>query len=131
MREIKFRGKQKLTNKWVYGNLIIKKTKLGVEALDKELYRYKYSIQYFTEAGTQRAVEVFEDSIGQYLGTNEYGEIYENMELYDTYLEENCYIVYDDEECAFREVHNEVSERMDSLTGLIPYESGLVEKVDD
>lgn len=123
MREIKFRGKHKLTNKIVYGNLIIKKNKLHIEELDKEMYEYKYSIQYYNEVGNTRTVEVYENSIGQYLGTNEYGEIYENMELYDTYLEENCFIEFDDEECAFREVHDGVSERIDSLAGLIPIDN--------
>lgn len=126
MREIKFRGKSKLTNKYVYGNLIVKKTKMSVSELDKDLYQCKYSIQYYTDNGSSRTVEVKEETIGQFVGVNEYGEIYEDMDLYDTYLEENCYIEYDDEECCFRKVHCGVSERIDNLTGLVPIESGLV-----
>lgn len=118
MREIKFRGKQKLTNKWVYGNLIIRKTKASVQPIDGELFFYKYSIQYFNECGNTRAVEVFEDSIGQYVGTGEYGEIYEGMELYDEYVEENCTIEYDEEDCMFKLFYSNYAERIESLDGL-------------
>lgn len=48
-REIEFRAKSKLTKKWVYGNLIIKKTKQNVSTLENELYTYKYSIQYINK----------------------------------------------------------------------------------
>ena len=41
MREIEFRGKNKLTGKWVYGNLLVKKTKLSVATLE-EIKRIDY-----------------------------------------------------------------------------------------
>lgn len=68
MREIEFRGKNKRTGIWVYGSLIVKKSKLGVQALDKELYTYKYSIKYLNKNGKYSICEVDERTIGQYTG---------------------------------------------------------------
>ena len=94
MREIEFRGKSKRTGKWVYGNLIVNKNG-------------KYNI-----------CEVDERTIGQFVGEGEYGRIYEDMELYDEYAEENCTILWDEEDCGFRLIYNGVSERIESLDGL-------------
>lgn len=118
MREIEFRGKKKKTNKWVYGNLIITKTKLSVQTLDSELFSYKYSIKYLNKNGKYSICEVEEDSVGQYVGTGEYGRIYEGMKLYDEYAEENCTIAYDEEDCAFRLCYDNYTERIESLAGL-------------
>ena len=124
MREIEFRGKSKLTGKWVYGNLIIKKTKRQTETLEEELYDYKYSIQHLNSKGKYTSTEVIENTIGQFLGEGEYGKIYEGMKLYDEYAEENCTPEYDDEECCFRLVYSNFSERIENLDGLIPIEEG-------
>lgn len=103
MREIEFRGRSKRTKKWVYGNLIVKKRKTGLATLENGtfhnsiLYRYKYSIQYFTENGSSRTVEVMPETIGQYIATNEYGNrIYEGMKLYDEVEDEYCTVEYDE-----------------------------------
>lgn len=125
MRDIEFRGKSKLTGKWVYGNLIIKKTKRQVETLEEKLYDYKYSIKYLNKNGRYCTVEVIKDTIGQLIGTGEYGKIYEGMKLYDEYEEENCTPEYDDEECCFRLLYtSNYAERIESLDGLIPIEKG-------
>ena len=125
MREIEFRGKSKLTGKWVYGNLIVKKTKRQTETLEEELYDYKYSIQHLNSKGKYTSTEVIENTIGQLIGEGEYGKIYEGMKLYDEYEEENCIPEYDDEECGFRLVYtSNYSERIESLDGLIPIEEG-------
>lgn len=118
MREIEFRGKKKKSNKWVYGSLIITKTKLSVQPLDKELFEYKYSIKYLNKNGKYSICEVEEQTIGQYVGTGEYGRIYEGMKLYDEYAEENCYAEYDEEDCGFRLVYDGYTERIESLDGL-------------
>ncbi len=125
MRDIEFRGKNKLTGKWVYGNLLVKKTKRKTETLEEKLYDYKYSIQYINKNGRYCTVEVIEDTIGQLIGTGEYGKIYEGMKLYDEYEEENCTPEYDDEERCFRLVYtSNYAERIESLDGLIPIEKG-------
>ena len=124
MRNIEFRGKSKLTGKWVYGNLIVKKTKRQTETLEEELYDYKYSIQHLNSKGKYTSTEVIENTIGQFLGEGEYGKIYEGMKLYDEYAEENCTPEYDDEECCFRLVYSNFSERIENLDGLIPIEEG-------
>ena len=119
MREIEFRGKSKRSNKWVYGSLIILKTKLLVQPLDnKELFRYKYSIKYLNKNGKYSICEVEENSVGQYVGTGEYGRIYESMKLYDEYAEENCTIEYDEENCAFRLYYEGYTDIIESLDGL-------------
>lgn len=63
MREIEFRAKSKKSKKWIYGNLIIKKTKLSAQALDKELFDYKYSIQHITKNNKTTIIEVDKDTI--------------------------------------------------------------------
>lgn len=118
IREIEFRGKSKLSGKWVYGNLIIRKTKLLVQELDKELFIYKYSIQHINKNGKLTTIEVDENTVGQYVGTGEYGRIYENMELWDEYEEQNCTIEYDEEDCGFRLCYDGYTERIESLNGL-------------
>ena len=121
MREIEFRGKNKLTGKWVYGNLLVKKTKLSVATLEEKLYNYKYSIQYLNKNGRYCTVEVIENTIGQFVGKGEYGRIYEGMKLYDQYEEDECIVEYDEEECCFRLVYtSNYTERIESLNGLIP-----------
>lgn len=124
MREIEFRGKNKLTGKWVYGNLLVKKTELSVATLEEKLYDYKYSIQYLNKNGRYCTVEVIEDTIGQFVGEGEYGRIYEGMKLFDEYAEEYCTIYYDEEDCAFRVQYNNVSERVESLDGFRIVEEG-------
>ena len=125
MRDIEFRGKNKLTGKWVYGNLLVKKTKRQTETLEEELYDYKYSIQHLNSKGKYTSTEVIENTIGQLIGEGEYGKIYEGMKLYDEYEEENCIPEYDDEESGFRLVYtSNYSERIESLDGLIPIEEG-------
>ena len=125
MREIEFRGKNKLTDKWVYGNLLVKRTKLSVATLEEKLYIYKYSIQYLNKNGRYCNVEVIEDTVGQLIGIGEYGKIYEGMKLYDEYEEEECIVEYDDEECCFRLAYtSNYTERIESLDGLIPIEEG-------
>ena len=124
MREIEFRGKNKLTGKWVYGNLLVKKTELSVATLEEKLYDYKYSIQYLNKNGRYCTVEVIEDTIGQFVGEGEYGRIYEGMKLFDEYAEEYCTIYYDEEDCAFRVQYNNFSERVESLDGFRIVEEG-------
>ena len=124
MRDIEFRGKSKLTGKWVYGNLIVKKTKRQTETLEEELYDYKYSIQHKNKKGKYTTVEVIEDTIGQLVGIGEYGKIYEGMKLYDEYAEEYCTIYYDEEDCAFRVQYDNVSERVENLDGFRIVEEG-------
>lgn len=118
MREIEFRGKKKKTDKWVYGSLIVQKTKLSVQPLDDKLFTYKYSIKYLNKNGKYSICEVEEKTIGQYVGTGEYGRIYENMKLYDEYAEEHCTIEYDEEDCGFRLYYDGYTERIESLDGL-------------
>lgn len=118
MREIEFRGRKKKSNKWVYGSLIITKTKLLVQTLDKELFEYKYSIKYLNKNGKYSICEVEEETVGQYIGTGEYGRIYEGMKLYDDYAEEYCTIEYDEENCAFRLYYDGYTEMIESLDGL-------------
>ena len=118
MREIEFRGKSKRTGKWVYGNLIIKKKPTNLSSLDKKLYNYKYSISYLNKNGKYSICEVDERTIGQFVGEGEYGRIYEDMELYDEYAEENCYIQWDKDDCGFRLIYNGVSESIEGLDGL-------------
>ena len=77
MREIEFRAKKKKTDTWVYGSLIVLKTKLKVQTLNSEVFTYKYSIKYLNKNGKYSICEVEENTIGQYLGTGEYGRIYE------------------------------------------------------
>ena len=124
MRDIEFRGKSKLTGKWVYGNLIVKKTKRQTETLEEELYDYKYSIQHLNKKGKYTTVEVIEDTIGQLVGIGEYRKIYEGMKLYDEYAEEYCTIHYDEEDCAFRVQYDNVSERVGNLDGFRIVEEG-------
>lgn len=62
--------------------------------------------------------EVDRNTIGQYVGKGEYGEIYEGMELYDEYADENCTIEYDENDFAFRlyyDSHTELTEGLDGL----------------
>lgn len=118
MREIEFRGKKKKTDKWVYGSLIVQKTKLLAQPLDSKLFTFKYSIKYLNKNGKYSICEVEENSIGQYVGTGEYGRIYEGMKLYDEYAEENCTIEYDEEDCGFRLCYDSYTERIESLDGL-------------
>ena len=118
MREIEFRGKKKKIDKWVYGSLIVQKTKLSVQALDGELFTYKYSIKYLNKNGKYSICEVEENTIGQYVGTGEYGRIYEGMKLYDEYTEENCTIEYDKEDCGFRLCYDGYTEKIETLDGL-------------
>lgn len=118
MREIEFRGKSKKSGKWIYGSLIVKKKKLRVQELDKELFECKYSIQHINKNGKFTSIEVEEDTIGQYAGTGEYGRIYENMKLYDEYEEEYCTIEYDKESCSFWLCYSGYMERIESLDGL-------------
>lgn len=117
-REIEFRGKKKKSNKWVYGSLITLKTKLSVQSLDKELFQYKYSIKYLNKNEKYSICEVEEDSVGQYIGTGEYGRIYEGMKLYDEYADENCTIEYDEENCAFRLYYEGYTDIIENLDGL-------------
>lgn len=124
MRDIEFRGKNKLTGKWVYGNLLVKKTKRKTETLEEKLYDYKYSIQYVNKNGRYCTVEVIEDTIGQLIGTGEYGKIYEGMKLYDEYSEDYCSIYYDEDDYAFRVQYDNVSERVESLDGFRIVEEG-------
>lgn len=128
MRDIEFRGKTKNSNKWIYGNLIIKKRKLSVQTLEKELFEYKYSIQYINKNRKTTTIEVQKDTIGQYVGAGEYGRIYEGMKLYDEYAEEYCTIEYDEEDCAFRLIYDGYTERIESLAGLQIVNEDLLEK---
>lgn len=118
MREIEFRGKSKRTGKWVYGNLIVKKTPTNLSSLEKPIYNYKYSISYLNKNGKYGICEVDERTIGQFVGEGEYGRIYEDMELYDEYAEENCFIGWDEDDCGFRLIYHGVSESIESLDGL-------------
>ena len=118
-REVEFRAKSKLTRKLIYGNLIVKKTKQNISTLENELYIYKYSIQYRNKSGKYTTKEVLEDTIQQYIGTGEYGRIYEGMKLYDEYAEEYCTIEYDKQECGFRLFYDNYSEKIEDLDGLI------------
>ena len=118
MREIKFRGKSRLTGKWMYGNLIIKKEKTSVQPLDSEMFSYKYLIQYRNKNGRYSSCEVDGLTVGQFIGHGEYGDIYEGMELYDEYAEENCTVEYDKEDCGFRLCYSNYTERIQDLSGL-------------
>lgn len=118
MREIEFRGKKKKTDKWVYGSLIVLKTKLSVQSLNNELFEYKYSIKYLNKNGKYSICEVEENTVGQYVGMGEYGRIYEGMKLYDEYEQEYCTVEYDEESCSFWLCYSGYMERIESLDGL-------------
>ena len=53
-------------------------------------------------------------------GTNEYGEIYENMKLYDEYEEEYCTIEFDETDCNYVIVYYNagIVEKLENLNGL-------------
>lgn len=121
-REIKFRGKSKLTKKWVYGNLIIKKKKRNVVSIENDLFDYKYSINYQNKNGKYVTCEIIPETAAQYIGEGEYGEIYEGMKFWDEYAEENCTIEWDKEFCGYRLIYDGVSEAIETLDGLIPLE---------
>ena len=92
---------------------------MGVEEIDKPIYEYKYSIQYINKNGRYSTCEVIEDSIAQFIGTNNYGDIYEEMQLYDEYAEEYCFVQWDDDACGFRLIYDNVSESIEGLDGLM------------
>jgi len=118
MREIKFRGKSKRSRRWFYGSLIVQKHKMKVTSLDGDLYEYKYSIQYLNKNNNWSTIEVLPETVGQFVGSGEYGDIYEGMDLYDEYAEENCTIEYDEEDCGFRLCYSDYTERIEGLSGL-------------
>lgn len=124
MREIKFRGKSLRTGEWIYGNLIVHKEECTrLTYLEgNHPFTIKTLIQYKNKNGNYSSCEVDERTVGQFIGTGEYGEIYEGMELYDEYAEENCEVKYDEEECCFVLCYDNVIERIQDLDGLQPLE---------
>lgn len=63
-------------------------------------------------------IEVISETVGQYVGTGNYGQIYEGMEVYDEYTEEFCTIEYDEERCSFCLIYDGNIETIESLDGL-------------
>lgn len=115
MREYKFRGKAKYNekrhkiNEWIFGDLRINSK----------------GQTFICERQTLLETEVKPETVGQLVGTGEYGEIYEGMKLYDEYAEEYCSIYYDEEDCAFRlDYDTNFSERIESLDGFRIVEEG-------
>lgn len=64
------------------------------------------------------------EQYGQFVGEGEYGRIYEGMELYDEYREENCVIEYLEEDFGFRLYYDNCIEYIEDLNGL-----QIVEKI--
>lgn len=89
------------------------------------MFEYKYSIQHINRNGKFTTIEVEENTIGQYVGTGEYGRIYEGMRLYDEYNEEYCTVEYDEVECRFTLSFDSYVENIENLDGLQIAEEGL------
>jgi uncharacterized phage protein (TIGR01671 family) len=71
MRAVKFRGKSKLTNEWVYGSLVITDNNTN-SPLSEVPLELKYSIVHYCagdwDMGGWETEEVYEDTIGQFTG---------------------------------------------------------------
>lgn len=115
MRKIKFRGKNDSIG-WVEGQLVYDLN--GNAYIINEV-----EIDYISEMEETVLYPIIwhkvdPETVSQFVGTGEYGEIYENMKLYDLYAGEECSIEYDEEDCGFRIYYEGCSERIEGLDGL-------------
>lgn len=104
MREIIFKGKTKISGRWIEGNLIVKKFENNLQTLEGEkLSRKKYSIQYKGKKNRYLSLEVCESTIGQYTGHVDKNsiKIFEKDKVYVESEDEMAIIIWDYETARF------------------------------
>lgn len=117
-RLIRFRGKNKDIG-WVYGQLVydINGNPYIIQEVEQDS---SYGLEEIMLYATMW-YRVEPETIGQFIGANEYGEIYENMKLYDEYEEEYCTIRFDEADCNYILVYGNtgIAKRLENLDGLM------------